>query len=200
MKDATALIIVDVQNDFINGSLATDKDNSLAPRISDFVKAMEPFYAKIITTQDWHIDPGTHWAQDEDPNYSTTWPIHCAADTWGSEIESTLAETLNSLPSVVEKFYKGQYTAAYSGFEAHNEEGLLLGTYLRENFIDNVDIIGIATDFCVKETVVDAVVAGLETVVLADYVQGVDPEISKYLLEHNFDTQATVLNTRKGEK
>lgn len=202
MKDSTALIIVDVQNDFITGSLATDPDNVLAPKIADFVKAMEAYYTKIVTTQDWHIDPDNHWVREgEEPNFSTTWPVHCAADTEGSELETTLKSTLESLSNPVEYFYKGQYTAAYSGFESRNKKGQLLGTYLRNNLIREVDVIGIATDFCVKETVQDAADEGFVTNVLSNLTRGVSTDESSRLLTNDFDRDTvTVMNLRGGDK
>lgn len=199
MKDATALIIVDVQNDFITGSLATDPDNTLAPRLAEYVRAMAPHYAKIVTTQDWHINPEGHWAKEgEEPNYSTTWPVHCKAGEEGSDIETTLASALDEITPPVEHFYKGQYLPSYSGFDGVTDKGEDLDAFLKKHFIETVDVVGIATDFCVKETIDDAVKKGYNVNVLANYTQGVNAENTAELLNNKFNHDTVNILNNEG--
>lgn len=187
----TALIIVDMQNDFITGSLATDPENTLSPRLASYLNGMYDFYDVIVTTQDWHKDPGSHWAQEgQEPDFKDTWPVHCAADTHGAEIEEGLEAMLETIEHTpVHRFYKGQYDASYSGFDGKDSKNKTLADYLHEHMVDNVEIVGIATDFCVKATAEDAVKNGFNTAVLRDFVQGVDPKTSEELLDHGFNSK-----------
>lgn len=141
-----ALIIVDVQNDFISGSLAVPNGGVVARRIYEHVVLAQrdgrELYNKVFTTQDWHIEPGSHWAQrGEDPDYKETWPVHCRAGEWGSELHPAIT----AIEGYVDrKFYKGLYSAAYSGTESTQP--------LRMDTIQDVYVCGLALDFCVFET------------------------------------------------
>ena len=112
----TALIVVDVQNDFCDdGSLPVTGGNDVAAAVSRH--ATEATYDIIVTTRDWHIDPGAHFA-DGEPDFVETWPVHCAADTAGAEFHPDLR-----LPRVDIAVSKGAYEAAYSGFEGVTSDG-----------------------------------------------------------------------------
>ena len=164
--DKKALIIVDVQNDFVEGgSLAVTGGLEVAANIAEHLT--DHTYDLVVTTQDWHIDPEGHWA--ETPDYVNTWPVHCEAETVGADFAPLLKAVL---PETVQ-IRKGHYTAAYSGFEGVTVDGETLETVLKKNGITSVDVVGLATDHCVKATVMDALEAGLEVNVILDMVAGV---------------------------
>lgn len=169
-----ALIIVDVQNDFVEGgSLAVFGGRQLADRIARFLKKSGfSEYDFIATTQDWHIEPGSHFS--EVPDFVDSWPVHCVADTEGSQIFKTLRETLMGHVNFAVK--KGQFEAAYSGFEGVSEDGTLLGDALREVGVTDVDVIGIAADHCVRATALDSQAQGFTTTVFPNLTVGVNPE------------------------
>jgi nicotinamidase/pyrazinamidase len=164
-----ALIVVDVQNDFCEGgSLAVAGGGDVARRISGFL-AGKPDYAHIIATKDHHIEPGEHFS--ERPDYLRSWPRHCVAGTSGADFHPSFD------PSAVEAvFTKGEYTPAYSGFEGTDESGSTLAGWLRQRGVDEVDVAGIATDYCVVCTTTDAIAAGFSARVLIDLTAGVAPE------------------------
>ena len=159
----TALIIVDVQHDFCpGGALGTDRGNEVAEKIS----SLQTEYDTVVATQDWHIDPGSHFA--ENPDFVDSWPVHCVADSYGAQMHEAIGP-------VQAYFRKGEYTAAYSGFEGE-ADGVLLADWLREHAIDAIDIVGIATDHCVQATAADALKEGFSVRVLSEYCSPVDPD------------------------
>ncbi|MFC4125152.1 isochorismatase family protein [Nocardia rhizosphaerae] len=162
------LVIVDVQNDFCEGgSLAVAGGAAVARAISDFVAGRK--YDAVVATRDYHIDPGRHFA--EEPDFVDTWPPHCRVGTPGADFHPEL-----DLGPVQEVFSKGAYSAAYSGFEGSTADGIGLADWLREHGIDSVDVVGIATDHCVRATALDAHSAGFGTRVLLDLTAGVAPD------------------------
>lgn len=180
-----ALIIVDVQYDFVEGgSLAVEGGTNLANRLATFVNQGANGIAHIITTQDWHIDPGSHFA--DEPDFIDTWPKHCVAHTHGAEIVELLSTSLKA-HGVDAQIHKGMHEAAYSGFEGIEEAtGQTLAEKLRLLGVDTVYIAGIATDYCVKQTALDAVKAGFTTKLLKDFVVGINPDSVQALLDHEF--------------
>jgi nicotinamidase/pyrazinamidase len=173
-----ALIIVDVQNDFIDGSLAVKGGEDVALRIRDLVvngSDGDPDYDYIVTTQDWHKDPGDHWS--ETPDFKDSWPKHCEAGTEGAELHADLKDL-----NFDGKFFKGHYSASYSGFEATKtpvgggQAGTKLAVWLRERNVTDVDVVGLALDYCVKATALDAARLELKTRVLLPYTAAVSPE------------------------
>ncbi len=171
-----ALIIVDVQNDFCEGgSLAVAGGAAVARGISELL-ASRPDYAHVVATKDFHIAPGEHFS--DDPDYNATWPPHCVAGTSGAEFHPLFE------PGAVEAvFAKGHYSAAYSGFEGTDDSGTTLAYWLRQRGVDEVDVVGIATDYCVKATAADAAKAGFSTRVLLDLTAGVAPESTTKAVE-----------------
>jgi nicotinamidase/pyrazinamidase len=171
-----ALIIVDVQNDFCEGgSLAVTGGSTVAHKISDLL-AGDHGYDHIVATKDYHIDPGEHFA--DNPDFQVSWPRHCVAGTPGADFHPEFD------PSAVEAvFAKGHYSAAYSGFEGAHEDGTELTEWLRKRGVDEVDIVGIATDYCVQATAADAAEAGFSTRVLLDLTAGVAPESTAKAIE-----------------
>ncbi|UIK87748.1 isochorismatase family protein [Arthrobacter polaris] len=203
---AKALIIIDVQNDFCEGgSLAVTGGAAVASEISELV-SQAPDFDFIVTTQDWHVDPGTHFS--EEPNFRTSWPVHCVAGTKGAALHRNLeTEDIDAY------FRKGKFDAAYSGFdgllapedevavgerEAHEsaeedgESPVSLDDWLRENDVDDVVIVGIATEHCVRATALDALNAGYNTTVLRDYIAGIDQDAVEETLEELQDAGVEV--------
>lgn len=163
-----ALIIVDVQNDFCEGgSLAVDGGADVARGINDLL-ATAHGYRHVVATKDFHIDPGSHFSAT--PDFVDSWPVHCVAETPGAEFHPDLDVT-----PIEAVFTKGHYSAAYSGFEGADDEGTALAEWLRQRGVDEVDVVGIATDYCVKATAADAAAAGFTTRVLLDLTAGVSP-------------------------
>jgi nicotinamidase/pyrazinamidase len=169
--DGRALIIVDVQNDFCEGgSLAVSGGADVAQAVSEHVLRHVADYDHVVATADWHIDPGPHFSDTAD--YVDSWPVHCVADSEGADFHPHLATALHHVEAV---FRKGQHAAAYSGFEGHGDdgEGSSLAAWLRERQVGQVEIVGIATDHCVRATALDAEREGFETTVLLDLTAGV---------------------------
>ncbi|HZZ96245.1 MAG TPA: isochorismatase family protein [Jatrophihabitantaceae bacterium] len=159
-----ALIVVDVQNDFCEGgSLAVAGGTGVARAIS--ARLAEGGFDHVVATRDHHIDPGAHFSQR--PDFVDTWPVHCVAGTGGVDLHPDLDTS-----SVEAVFDKGEYAAAYSGFEARSD-GVGLADWLRDRDVDTVEIVGIATDHCVRATALDAVDAGFATTVRLDLTAGV---------------------------
>jgi nicotinamidase/pyrazinamidase len=166
-----ALLIVDVQNDFCEGgSLEVVGGQSVARAINDYL-ATPRDYAHIVACKDFHIDPGEHFS--DRPDFAASWPPHCVVGTTGADFHPDLDTS-----PIEAVFTKGRYTAAYSGFEGTDEDGTSLADWLRQRDIDEVDIVGLATDYCVKETAADAIAADFTTRVLLNLTAGVSPTTS----------------------
>ena len=158
------LVIVDVQNDFCEGgSLAVDGGAAVAAAISALLANSD--YAHVVATRDAHHDPGAHFSST--PDYVDSWPPHCVIGTPGVEFHPAF-----DTQRVEAVFDKGAHSAAYSGFEG-TSDGVGLAQWLREQGVDDVDIVGIATDHCVRATAVDAAREGFDTAVLLDLTAGV---------------------------
>ncbi|MDX1876400.1 nicotinamidase [Mycolicibacterium sp. 141076] len=180
-----ALIVVDVQNDFCEGgSLAVSGGGEVARAISDLLARRE--YDHVVATADHHIDPGAHFS--DNPDYVTSWPPHCVAGTPGAQFHPGL-----DVSTVEAVFRKGPYSAAYSGFEGEDESGTTLADWLRTRGVDEVDVVGIATDYCVKATAADAAEAGFRTRVLLDYTAGVSAESTTNAVAALRDSGVTVV-------
>jgi nicotinamidase/pyrazinamidase len=144
---------------------------SVAHAISEFL-ATPHGYDNIVATKDFHVDPGDHFS--EDPDFSASWPRHCVVGSHGAEFHPGFDHS-----KVDAVFTKGRYEAAYSGFEGTDESGTSLADWLRARDVDEVDIVGIATDYCVVATATDAAAAGFTTRVLLDLTAGVAEETSR---------------------
>jgi nicotinamidase/pyrazinamidase len=231
-----ALIIVDVQNDFCEGgSLAVEGGADLAAEISEYIDAHHGQFDHILATQDWHIDPGAHFS--EDPDFVDSWPRHCVAGTRGAELHPDLdTEYIQAF------FRKGQYTAAYSGFEGllapddavptgdrkpgampladstdpaeggknsaesggepagvtgaaggadgafadgtfDDGDAIGLDDWLQSHDVEDVVVVGIATDHCVKATALDGVQAGYSVTVLRGLTVGIAEDLDDAVAE-----------------
>jgi nicotinamidase/pyrazinamidase len=133
-------------------------------------------YRHVVATQDFHIDPGDHFS--DRPDYSSSWPPHCLAGSTGAQFHPGLDSA--RFDAV---FRKGAYDAGYSGFEGFDESGTPLAEWLTQHDVDQVDVVGIATDHCVRRTAEDAAHAGLDTRVLLDLTAGVGEESTAAAIE-----------------
>ncbi|WP_394938624.1 nicotinamidase [Psychromicrobium sp. YIM B11713] len=195
-----ALIIVDVQNDFCEGgSLAVDGGAEVANGISELLDSAFGVEGQdfdfVLATQDWHIDPGAHFSAT--PDFIDSWPVHCVAGSKGAQLHPNLdTEYIDAY------FHKGQYQAAYSGFEGvlapedevptgprdtEGSESLPLGPsldeWLQDHEVDSISIVGLATDYCVRATALDAIAAGYEVTLLSELCAGIDEARSQAALD-----------------
>ncbi len=178
-----ALLVTDVQNDFCEGgSLPVDGGARVAADIAEVVHAWvaggpdAPDYAHVVATKDHHVDPGEHWSRE--PDYRDSWPVHCRVGTDGAAFHPNLdPQPFDAI------FLKGEHEAAYSGFQGRTVDGVALADWLHSHEVTSVDVCGIATDYCVRRTALDAVQAGFATRVLADLCAGVAPDTSAAALE-----------------
>jgi nicotinamidase/pyrazinamidase len=163
-----ALVVVDVQNDFCEGgSLAVAGGGATAAAISGWMRSSG--YDHVVATRDLHVDPGAHFS--DAPDFVDSWPPHCRRATPGASFHPEL-----DVAPIEAVFSKGEYAAAYSGFEGAEPGGAALADWLRARDVDAVEIVGIATDHCVRATALDAVAAGFATTVLLDLCAGVAVE------------------------
>lgn len=161
----STLIVVDVQNDFCEGgSLAVSGGADVAAAISHHVHRND--YTYVVATRDYHIDPGAHFS--DNPDFVRSWPPHCVAGTAGAGFHSRL-----DITPIIAVFSKGQYSDGYSGFEGKTDSGEQLLDWLRERGVTSIDVVGIATEHCVRATALDAAKAGFDVRVLADLTAGI---------------------------
>jgi nicotinamidase/pyrazinamidase len=167
---ATALIVVDVQNDFADpsGSLSVRRATAILPRINRQIEGARRAGATVVYTQDWHPPSTPHFAKD-----GGVWPVHCVADTWGAELHPDLVVD----GETIRKGSNGE--DGYSGFSMRDptsgeEIPTPLEGHLRQAGIERVVICGLATDYCVNATALDARRLGFETVVLTRAIAAVN--------------------------
>lgn len=176
-----ALFIIDVQNDFTEGgALGVDGGAAVAARITDYLAGHRDDYALVVASRDWHDpdnDNGGHFAADAAPDFVTTWPEHCMAGTPGAEYHPALDTS-----QVDVHIRKGQGVPAYSIFEGTDDAGASITEVLTGNGITEVDVVGIATDYCVRASALDALEHGQHVRVLRDLIAGVAPESSEAAL------------------
>ena len=174
---ARALVIVDVQNDFCEGgSLAVAGGADVAAAITAYVAGHRDDYAHVVATRDYHVDPGAHFSGT--PDFAVSWPPHCVVGTEGASFHPAF-----DTGSVEAVFSKGEHEAAYSGFEGADEAGTALADWLREREVRAVDVVGIATDHCVRATALDAAGGGFATRALLDLTAGVTPGSTERALD-----------------
>lgn len=170
------LLIVDVQNDFTEGgALAVTGGDAVARGVSRFLAERAGEYAAVIASRDWHDganDNGGHFAEGE-PDFVDTWPVHCVAGTEGADYDP-----LFDASAVTHHVKKGQGEPAYSAFEGTTEAGSTLSALLTDLGVVELDVVGIATDHCVRASVLDAIRDGRAVRVFTDLVAGVAPDSS----------------------
>jgi nicotinamidase/pyrazinamidase len=166
-RPVRALVIVDVQNDFCEGgSLAVAGGGEVARAISQYLDSGG--YDHVVASRDFHIDPGRHFSAH--PDFVDSWPPHCVVGTGGADFHPDLDTS-----HIQTVFSKGAHEAAYSAFEGADEAGTPLAAWLRERGVDELDVVGIATDYCVRATTISAAQEGFRTRVLLGLTAGVDP-------------------------
>ena len=173
------LLVVDVQSDFCEGgALGVAGGTQVAARITNFIAAQASDYAAIVASKDWHDadnDNGGHFAPEgEAPNFVTTWPVHCVAGTTGAEYHPEL-----TLPDHTLHVKKGQGVPSYSMFEGRSDDGQSVEEILRSVGVTEVDVVGIATDHCVRASALDARGAGFQVRVLNDLIAAVSPDTER---------------------
>lgn len=187
-----ALLIVDVQNDFTEGgALAVAGGDAVASAISAFLADHAGDYQVIVASRDWHDsdgDNGGHFA--ETPDFVGTWPEHCVAGTPGAEYDPLLVTD-----AVTHHVQKGQGRPAYSMFEGATESGESVGAILTAAGVLNADVVGIATDHCVRASALDAIEHGVQVRVFTDLIAGVAPELSAAALAELAHAGATLVES-----
>jgi len=173
-RPGTALIVVDVQNDFADpaGGLSVARGDRIIPAIDREIQMATAAGAIVVATQDWHPASTPHFAKD-----GGIWPVHCVAGTWGAELHPDL-----TLPEDAPRVRKGANGEdGYSGFTMRDPVSAatiatILETVLRDASVDAVVVTGLATDYCVKATALDAAALGFRTSVLTEAIAAVDLE------------------------
>jgi nicotinamidase/pyrazinamidase len=178
-----ALLIIDVQNDFCEGgSLACAGGASVAQRVTEYLRDHKSDYDFVIASRDWHDadnNNGGHFAvPGSDPDWVNSWPVHCVAGSPGADYHPNLDSSLIDI-----HVEKGQGKPAYSLFEGTTSDGRAIASVLSALDVSEVDVCGIATDYCVLASALDARKAGFEVRVLTDLITGVAAESSKSALE-----------------
>ena len=182
MPAIRALFIIDVQNDFTEGgALGVEGGEAVAAGITRYLAQHPHRYDQVFASRDWHDadnDNGGHFATTNAPNFVTTWPVHCVAGTIGADYHAAL-----NTSAVTVGVRKGQGRPAYSIFEGVTDEGEPLTQRLDDLGVEEIDVVGIATDYCVLASALDAVATGRMVRVLDDLVAGVAPGSSALALE-----------------
>ena len=167
-----ALFIIDVQNDFTEGgALGVIGGNGVAAGITELVRANPGRYDHVFASRDWHDgsnDNGGHFATDGDPDYIDTWPVHCVSGTPGAEYNPAIDESLIDV-----HVRKGQGKPAYSIFEGTTDAGTTVAETLDALGVTEIDVAGIATDYCVRASALDALATGRSVRVLTGLIAGV---------------------------
>jgi nicotinamidase/pyrazinamidase len=175
-----ALFIVDVQNDFTErGALGVAGGDEVAARITRFLASHAEDYEIIVASRDWHDgdnDNGGHFATGE-PDFIDSWPVHCVGGTYGAEYDDVFDTS-----SVTHHLKKGQGKPAYSLFEGVADDGTTAAQLLDAHGIIDIDVVGLATDYCVRASALDAIAHGRRVRVFTDLVAGVHPESSEKAL------------------
>jgi nicotinamidase/pyrazinamidase len=178
---ARALFIIDVQNDFTEGgALGVDGGAAVAEAITEHVRHNPDDYDVVIASRDWHDgdnDNGGHFATDAAPDFARTWPVHCVAGTDGAEYHASIDTGLIDI-----HVRKGQGVPAYSIFEGMTDDGRSVPQALDELGVTEIDVVGLATDYCVRASVLDALGHGLSVRVLRNLVAGVAADSSERAL------------------
>jgi nicotinamidase/pyrazinamidase len=192
---AKALLVIDVQNDFCEGgALACEGGANVAAKITSFLENSKSNYDYVIASRDWHTPADSndgHFAEaGSEPDYVNTWPVHCVADTSGAEYHPNLDQRLIDI-----HIRKGQNANGYSIFEGIDENGETYPELIKRLKISHVDIVGIATDYCVRASALDSVAQNLSTRVITSLTTGVSPASVESAIDEMVDAGVTVIPT-----
>ncbi len=189
-----ALFIIDVQNDFTEGgALGVDGGAAVAAGVSRLLAGHPGVWQSVFASRDWHDavgDNGGHFATDSPPDFVATWPAHCVAGTTGADYHPAL-----DLSSVTVHVKKGQGMPAYSIFEGTTASGETVDEAIEKLDVTDIDVVGIATDYCVLASAKDALNAGRRVRVFTDLIAGVAPESSAAALSSLADDGAVVVTS-----
>ena len=187
-----ALFLIDVQNDFTAGGALPVADGAeTAGRITEYLRAHQNDYDVVFGSRDWHQasgDNGGHFAVDTEPDYVSTWPAHCIAGSDGAKYHPALDTALIDI-----HVRKGQGVPAYSIFEGTAEDGDSVLQKLDEFSVTDIDVVGIATDHCVRASALDALASHRRVRVLTDLIAGVTPASSATALDELKEAGAEVV-------
>lgn len=190
-RSRTALLVVDVQPTFCEGgALGVEGGNDVAANVADLL-AGDHGYDLVVTTQDWHIDPGDHFS--DEPDFVDTWPPHGVAGTAEAELHPALDAVAGRIDAGVRK---GMHAAAYSGFEGVDGDGRTLNDLLSSAGVREVDVVGIAFDHCVRATAMDAAANGYVTTVIEGLSASVAPETEAAARTQLADAGIEVITSR----
>lgn len=190
-----ALFVIDIQVDFCEGgALAVEGGSSVARKISEFLAKSKDDYDLVVTSRDWHDAKGGnagHFANPgTDPNFVTSWPVHCVAGTEGANYHPNL-----DISAVDVEIFKGQGSNGYSIFEGVDSQGKPFEQVLEESNIDSVDVVGIATDHCVRASALDARKRNLSVRVITSLTAGVDTKATERAIDEMVDSGIQVIPT-----
>lgn len=188
-----ALLVIDVQNDFCEGgALAVAGGAKVATRISEYIARKGDRYQLIAASRDWHDADNNnagHFADGgQAPNYVTNWPVHCVANTTGANYHPNLDTSKIDID-----IFKGQGSHGYSIFEGVSATGESFKNLLEERNIGAVDLVGIATDHCVRASSLDAKNAGFEVRVISSLTAGVSPQSTEAAIDEMIDAGVEVV-------
>lgn len=190
---AKALLVIDVQNDFCEGgALACEGGAVVAGKISNFIREQRASYDYVIASRDWHTpnesNDGHFPPTGTEPDYLSTWPLHCLAGSNGAEYHSNLDISLIDI-----HIKKGQSANGYSIFDGTNDNNQSFSELLQDLAITSVDVVGIATDYCVRASALDAAKAGLNVRVISSLTAGVSAESIEKSIDEMVDAGVAVI-------
>ena len=187
------LLIVDIQNDFTEGgALGVTGGAQVARDVTAYLAAHADDYDLVLASRDWHDadnDNGGHFAVEGAPNFVDTWPVHCLAGTDGAEYHADLDTSHVDI-----HIKKGQGEPSYSMFEGVSDNGETVADILTSHGITEVDVVGIATDHCVRASALDALGAGQKVTILTDLIAAVAPDTGEKALKE-LTTRGAALQT-----
>lgn len=192
---ARALLVIDVQNDFCEGgALACEGGAAVASKISKYINHHRQSYDFVIASRDWHtpndLNDGHFPPLGIQPDFQKTWPQHCIAQTKGAEYHQNL-----DIHQIDIHIKKGQRANGYSIFDGTTESGLSFLELIRNSEISEVDIVGIATDYCVRASALDSVRNGLKVRVISSLTAGVSPQSTEKSIDEMIDAGVSVIST-----
>jgi nicotinamidase/pyrazinamidase len=186
-----ALLVIDVQNDFCEGgALAVAGGAAVAGKIGKFLESTR--YDLVVASRDWHDADNNnsgHFADSGvEPNYKTNWPVHCVAETNGAQYHPNL-----NTEAIGEHIFKGQGQNGYSIYEGITKSGQTFDDLLNAHQIDEVDVVGIATDHCVLASALDSKSHGLKVRVISSLTAGVSEVTTEAAIDRMIDSGIEVV-------